>query len=128
MDPKKTNLEELLESLMTEVLEDLKKDKQEEEKECEEEKEEIKPIGPMPFEQALGIVRKAYTNLGKEFVFWTDEETIEKTGRKIYFFTYMKNSPVALCAFFENEPEDLWITDITGTLLTKDWYIEELED
>lgn len=134
MDPKK--IDEFMCELLKAMQNDLKK-KEEEPKEVEEDDTEDDEFevnsndearGPMNFEQVLGVLKVAKKLYNKEFVFWTDSETHEELGRRLYCFGYVNGNPDHIISFYEATPSKYCLTDIDGATILQPWFIEVLED
>lgn len=134
MDPKK--IDEFMCELLKAMQNDLKK-KAEEPKEVEEDdteddefeadsSEEVR--GPMNFEQVLGVLKVAKKLYNKEFVFWTDLETREDLGRRLYCFGYVNDQPDHIVSFYEKTPSNYSLAEFKGSAILQQWFIEPLED
>ena len=134
MDPKK--IDEFMCELLKAMQNDLKK-KAEEPKEVEEddteddefEADSSKEVrGPMNFEQVLGVLKVAKKLYNKEFVFWTNSETHEELGRRLYCFGYVNGHPDHIISFYEATPSKSCIAYFEGPTILQGWFIEVLED
>ena len=124
MDPKKINLEELMNKIITDLCEDIKKESEIGESVSEMKADE--PIGPMSFEQAVYAVKKAKKHLNQELVFWT--EPLEGDDRQLYFFVYVNNKPFSLMVKGEDSNGMAWKANIDGLDLCSKWYVGPMED
>ena len=134
MDPKKIDefMCELLKSMQNDLEKKKEAPKEVEEDDTEDEEFEVNSSeevsGPMNFEQVLGVLKVAKKLYNKEFVFWTDLETREDLGRRLYCFGYVNGQPDHIISFYEETPSKYCLTDFDGSAILQPWFIEPLED